>query len=189
MSNLTELRSRLSQAPSRLLLGIVIMLVSGFLANNLIQINDSSAVRVFVASTDLAAGQRIDAELLREATISKSVDTDQWLSEVDINTDMYLVNSLKEGEVLRKRDIALQSSNLASVSILIQRGRIPANLNIGDSVDVWDAVQPSIPLVERVYISNIEVLSGEIALTVLVPNDKVRELLMYQEFAITVPMY
>lgn len=187
MSSLVELRSKLSQAPSRLLLGIAIMLVSAFLANNLISTNDSTAVKVFIVSTNLAAGQKLEVSALTEVTLSKSVDSNQWLSDADLKPNMYLKTSLREGDVVRKSDIEYESSNRTSVSLLVQRGRIPANVKVGDAVDIWDIVQPTLPVVEQAHIAGIEVLSGEIALTVLVPSDSVRELLEYQELAITVP--
>ncbi|MGA1247682.1 MAG: hypothetical protein ACO3XJ_01070, partial [Candidatus Nanopelagicales bacterium] len=78
MSSLVELRAKLSQAPSRLLLGITIMLVSAFLASNLISTNDSTAIKVFVTASNLAAGQKLEVSDLIEATLSKSVDSSQW---------------------------------------------------------------------------------------------------------------
>lgn len=187
MSSLVELRSKLSQAPSRLLFGITIMLVSAFLASNLISTNDSTAVKVFVATSNLVAGQRLEASDLTQATLSKSVNSSQWLNESDLTSDIYLLTSLKQGDVVRKSDIALESSNRTSVSLLIQRGRMPSNVQVGDEVDIWDIVEPSFPVIRQAHIAGIEILSGEIALTVLVSNASVRELLQYQELTITVP--
>ncbi|MFZ9308940.1 MAG: hypothetical protein ACO24W_01930 [Candidatus Nanopelagicales bacterium] len=187
MSSLVELRAKLSQAPSRLLLGITIMLVSAFLASNLISTNDSTAVKVFVTASNLAAGQKLEVSDLIEATLSKSVDSSQWFNEADLSPNMYLITSLKQGDVLRKSDITLESSNRTSVSLLIQRGRMPANVQIGDVVDIWDIVEPAVPVIKQARIVDIEILSGEIAVTVLVPNESVQELLEYQELTITVP--
>jgi hypothetical protein len=163
------------------------MLVSAFLANNLISTNNSTAVKVFVTASNLAAGQRLEVSDLIDATLSKSVDASQWLNEADLSVNMYLVTSLKQGDVLRKSDITFESSNRTSVSLLIQRGRMPANIQVGDVVDIWDVVEPSVPVIKLAHIAAIEILSGEIAVTVLVPNDSVRELLGYQELTITVP--
>lgn len=186
MSSLVELRSKLAQAPTRLLLGISIMLVSGFIANNLIQINDSNAVRVFVASSNLLAGQRLTLENLTFASVSKSVDAKQWLTTEDLDGAV-LKTSLSPGDVLRKSDIVKAPSNLSFLSLVIQKGRVPLNIEVGDVVDVWRTTPTASNVLQRVGVAGLEMSGSEVVITLLVPTEDASLLLEYPELAITKP--
>ena len=185
MSSLVELRSKLAQAPTRLLLGISIMLISGFLANNLIQLNDASAVQVLVANTNLVKGQVLTISDVNLTTVSKSVDAGQWLTEKDLTSDVYLKSSLNAGDVLRRSDVQRVSMELQSISILLQVGRMPLDIEVGDSVDVWNIDGTPLLLARSVGITALELSGNEIVITLLVPEDKAVSLLTFQELAVT----
>lgn len=182
-----ELRSKLAHAPTRLLLGIVIMLVSGFVGNNLIQMNDATAVEVYVAKSNLSAGQAIRMSDFERTSISKTVDANQWMSLQEVTSVLYLSSSLRSGDVLRRSDVASNPSGVASVSILVQRGRVPLDIEIGDTVDIWHLAQTPMLLAERVAVTALEVNGGDIVLTVIVPRESVEGLLPNQELAVTIP--
>lgn len=186
MSSLVELRSKLAQAPTRLLLGISIMLLSGFIANNVIQLNDATAVKVLVASSNLLAGQTLTLDNLTPASVSKSVDAKQWLTTDDLNGAI-LKTSLRPGDVVRKSDVIKSPSNLSFLSLMIQKGRIPVNIHVGDVVDIWSNTSTPINVLQGVSVAGLEQSGAEVVITLLVPTQKVSLLLEYQELAITKP--
>lgn len=187
MSNLVELRSKLAHAPTRLLLGIVIMLVSGFVGNNVVQMNDATAVEVYVAKSNLSAGEAVSISDFERTSISKTVDANQWMSFQEITSKIYLSTSLRRGDVLRRSDVTSNPSGVATVSILAQRGRVPLNIEIGDTVDIWRLDQTPMLLAEGAAVAALEVTGGDIVLTLIVPSESVGRLLLIQEIAITIP--
>ena len=188
MTSLVELRSRLTQAPTRLLLGIVIMLISGFLANNALAMNDSSAVRVLVAKSNLASGQKVTLEDFSSSTISKTVDESQWALASVFDEDLFLRVSLKKGDVLQKSAVTNASLNLSEVSILLNPGALPLNLKVGDTVDVWSVAGPALLLAARLTVTSIEMASNEFTVSLLVPSSQVEDLLSFKELSLTAPL-
>ena len=163
------------------------MLVSGFLGNNLLQMNDATAVEVYVAKTNLSAGESIRVSDFERTSISNTVDSQQWMSLQDITSDLYLITSLRSGDVLRRSDVDSNPSGMVSVSILVQRGRVPLNIEIGETVDIWSVEQTPVLLAERASITAFEVNGGDFVITLIVPRDSVASLLLSQEVAITIP--
>lgn len=188
MTSLVELRSRLTQAPTRLLLGIVIMLISGFLANNALAMNDSSAVRVLVAKSNLASGQKVTLEDFSSSTISKTVDESQWALASVFDEDLFLRVSLKKGDALQKSAVTNASLNLSEVSILLNPGALPLNLKVGDTVDVWSVAGPAVLLAARLTVTAIEMASNEFTVSLLVPSSQVEDLLSFKELSLTAPL-
>lgn len=149
--------------------------------------NDSSAVEVYVAKSNLAAGEAIRISDFERTSLSNTVDASQWMSLKEIPTDLFLKTSLRRGDVLRQSDVVTELSGLESVSILAQRGRVPLDIEIGDTVDIWGIDQAPMLLAERVSVSALEVDGGEIVLTLVVPSESVDRLLLQQEIAVTIP--
>ncbi|MEN9922896.1 MAG: hypothetical protein RIS09_410 [Actinomycetota bacterium] len=188
MTSLVELRSRLTQAPTRLLLGIVIMLISGFLANNALAMNDTSAVKVLVANSNLASGQKVTLEDFSSSTISKTVEESQWALASAFDEELFLRVSLKKGDVLQKSAVINASLNLSEVSILLNPGSLPLNLKVGDTVDVWSVAGPALLLAARLTVTAIEMASNEFTVSLLVPSSQVEDLLSFKELSLTVPL-
>lgn len=182
-----ELRSKIAHAPTRLLIGVVIMLVSGFIGNNLLQMNDATAVEVYVAKTNLAAGETVRISDFERTSISNTVDARQWMSLQDIAEDLYLTTSLRSGDVLRQSDVDSNPSGMVSVSILVQRGRVPLDIEIGETVDIWNVEQTPVLLAERASITAFEVNGGDFVITMIVLRESVAPLLLSQEIAVTIP--
>lgn len=149
--------------------------------------NDSSAVEVYVAKSNLAAGEAIRISDFARTSLSNTVDASQWMSFKEIPTELFLKTSLRRGDVLRQSDVVTELSGLESVSILAQRGRVPLDIEIGDTVDIWGIDQTPMLLAERVSVSALEVDGGEIVLTLVVPSESVDRLLLQQEIAVTIP--
>lgn len=132
----TQHLQTLQQAPRRLLLGVLIMLISGGIGGLLWQ-GEKRAVEVWAAVRDVPAGaELLETDVVRMSLPPAAADTGLKVAEGWL-PGRRAAHQLLAGEILTPSDLTEVPASGALTALALPSAELPATIRVGDAVDVW----------------------------------------------------
>jgi hypothetical protein len=123
----------------RLVLGVLLVAVTALAGAKLLSAADDTT-SVWAAKRVIPAGARISADDLTSARVRFTSDDSarQYVASVADLSGMIAVRQIGAGEFVPKEATATEvDSERTELPLSVQAGRLPADLAIGDQVDIW----------------------------------------------------
>jgi hypothetical protein len=132
VQNLQHIR----QAPKRTLVGITIIVISGFLGGLVLHQQNAQQWAVQV-TRDIAAGDRITSADLVAVQIPATFVTPEWQHDMKSVTNAFATHSLPAGALLTQHDFSTQQTSLIRLAVALDVSEFPVGVGVGDTVDLW----------------------------------------------------
>jgi hypothetical protein len=127
---------QIRQSPQRLLMGIAIMLISGFIGSFLIQQNGKTFV-AYELTRDIAAGSLITEADVLELQLPISAASDRWLTAEQLLLNQQSGVALSAGSLLLASDLTQTVLPGDSIGLNLDSGFLPKGLQVGEIVQLW----------------------------------------------------
>ena len=127
---------QIRQSPQRLLMGIAIMLISGFIGSFLIQQNGKTFV-AYELTRDIAAGSLITEADVLELQLPISAASDRWLTAEQLLLNQQSGVALSAGSLLLASDLTQTVLPGDSIGLSLDSGFLPKGLQVGEIVQLW----------------------------------------------------
>lgn len=125
-------------APRRLLLGALIMAISGLVGARLFQTQNAS-VTAWQLQRDVAAGRPVAAADLQSVRLPITLAEAGWLQPNDLTPGTMAAHPLRRGQLLYLSDVSTLAAKEPTVSVRLGRGRVPSEVHAGQTVELWSA--------------------------------------------------
>ena len=153
----------------RLALGLFLIALSVAGVWFAIESNDKTE-EYLVAARPASSGSVVTVDSFRVAHLNLSTSSDLYLRPGQVPVGSYLLNTVDSGQLIPKGSVATSIIDARQPVIISSAMPVPANLKIGDFVDVWvsaaienNKFAPSVTLVRDAEITDIIEPSGVMA--------------------------
>lgn len=152
-----------------LLLGLLLIALSVAGVWFAIESNDKTE-DYLVAARPASSGSMVTADSFRVAHFNLSTSSNLYLRPGQVPVGSYLLNTVDVGQLIPKGSVATSIIDARQPVIISSTMPVPANLKVGDFVDVWvsaaienNKFAPSVTLVRDAEITDIIEPSGVMA--------------------------
>lgn len=152
-----------------LLLGLLLIALSVTGVWFAIESNDKTE-DYLVAARPASSGSKVTADSFRVAHFNLSTSRNLYLRPGQVPVGSYLLNTVDVGQLIPKGSVATSIIDARQPVIISSTMPVPANLKVGDFVDVWvsaaienNKFAPSVTLVRDAEITDIIEPSGVMA--------------------------
>lgn len=133
---------RLRQAPRQLLIGVLLMLVSGLMGAVVIR-GESPNTPALRLLRDVPAGVSLTTQDFEEVLLPDRLAGD-WLRVSDLSEGATASRPLRVGELAYKSDLRGLPDGRPSLAVAVATSQLPAGIGVGDGVELWSS-SPDLP--------------------------------------------
>ncbi len=148
------------------MLGVLLVAITALAGAKLLSSADDTTT-VYAADRDLPAGTKLTGDDLTTVRV-RFTNGDEAGRYVDANADLkglVVVRAIGAGEFVPREAAVSQTDNdRTELPLSVASGRLPADLAIGDQVDVWivpkDADQPAKKMWDTIRVVQVDTVKG-----------------------------
>jgi hypothetical protein len=146
---------------ARIVIAISLLLIS-LLSSFLIAAFSNHKTQIWMARSPLPAGHEVVAEDFVSVPVGLPRDARGYLSSRYSLRDVVTIRSIREGELLSSGSIAAKGSQpiLASIPISVKASDLPANLQVGEEVDLVHTGDGERLVIEPAIVANAVAIVG-----------------------------
>jgi SAF domain len=150
----------------RLVLGVLLVAITALAGAKLLASADDTTA-IWAAERDLPAGTKLTDEDLTTVRVrfTSSGEANQYVAADADLRGLVMARAVKAGEFVPRQAAVSQAENdRTELPLSVATGRLPADLAVGDEVDVWvipkDADQPAKKYWDTVRVVQVDAVKG-----------------------------